>query len=301
MTITKTNTLTGRFKPAQALKEAIQVAGWELKHFGTGRSNLALAIAAFCFFIGLLGVRNQWGYILGTTALGQLAELVYDLMLIFGLMLPFLVTDQVAHDYQERTHELLMTTAIPTYIYVLGRYLAALLISLGLAASLLVAQLLVNIALPVIYPQFPPADPLITLSLWVRLTLPAGMLVGSLCFCLGTMFPRLTVIPKLAVCIAWIILALDNDPTDLTWRAYWNPTGAGMITQAYARFEGLVTHGLKSIPGSLKQMELILRIQQNLPNLYPWLPPFATLALIGLLLGFLTMIGFQRFRNVMNG
>ncbi len=301
MTIIKTNTLTGRFEPVFVLKKVMRVTGWELKHFGTGQPNWALALAAFCFFIGLLGVRNQWGYILGTSAVGQLAELVYNLMLIFGLMLPFLVTDQVAHDYQERTHELLMTTAIPTCIYVLGRYLAVLLIGLGLTTSLLVAQLLVNIALPVIYPQFPPADPLITLSLWVRLTIPAGMLVGSLCFCLGTLFPRLTVIPKLAVCIAWIILALDNDPTDLTWRAYWNPTGAGMITQAFARFEGLVTHGLKSTPGSLEQAELVLRLQQNLPNLYPWLLPFVTLALIGLLLGFLTMIGFQRFRNVMNG
>ena len=190
MTIIKTNIPTGRFEPVFALKKIMRVTGWELKHFGTGRSNWALAIAAFCFFIGLLGVRNQWGYILGTSAVGQLAELVYDLMLIFGIMLPFLVTDQVAHDYHERMHELLMTTAIPTYIYVLGRYLAVLLISLGLTISLLVAQLLVNIALPVIYPQFPPADPLITLSLWVRLTLPAGMLVGSLCFCLGTLFPR---------------------------------------------------------------------------------------------------------------
>ena len=149
----------------------------------------ALGIAAFCFFTGLLGVRNQWGYVLGTSALGQLAELVYDLMLVFGVILPFLITDQVAHDYQERMHELLMTTALPTRIYVLGRYLAVLLISLGLAICLLIAQLLVNLALPMMDTHFPSANPFITFSLWVRLAFPAGTLLASLCFCMGTLFP----------------------------------------------------------------------------------------------------------------
>ena len=130
------------------MQEIARLTGWELSHFLASQSSRVLGAAAFCFFAGLLMVRNQWGYVLGTTALGQLAELVYDLMLIFGLILPFLVTDQVAHDYQERMHELLMTTAVSSRIYVLSRYLAALLISLGLAILLLAAQLLVNLVLP---------------------------------------------------------------------------------------------------------------------------------------------------------
>ena len=301
MRIIQTDLPTHKLAPVSSLKKTLRVTGWELKHFSASRSMWALGIAAFCFFTGLLGVRNQWGYVLGTSALGQLAELVYDLMLVFGVILPFLITDQVAHDYQERMHELLMTTALPTRIYVLGRYLAVLLISLGLAICLLIAQLLVNLALPMMDTHFPSANPFITFSLWVRLAFPAGMLLASLCFCMGTLFPRVTAVPKLASCLAWIILALDNDPTDLTWRAYWNPTGAGMITLAYNQFQELAKKGLKGLLGAGQQAELILRFQQNLPDLRPWVGPFAALTVIGLLLGLLTVVSFQRFRGVMNG
>ncbi len=287
-------------EPVSALTRTLQVTGWEWKHFLSNRSSWMIGGAAFCFFTGLLAVRNQWGAVLGTTALGQLAELVYDLMLIFGVMLPFLVTDQVAHDYQERMHELLMTTAIPTSIYVLGRYLAAVLISFCLGLALLAAQLLVNLALPFIYPIYPAVNALTTLSLWARLTLPAGLLAGSLCFCLGTLFPRVTAVPKIATSLAWVILALDNDPTDLTWRAYWNPTGAGMITLAYKHFQDLAEAGLKTALNPAGGSELILHLQQNLPDLQPWLAPFLALAGIGLLLGLLTVAGFRRFRSSMN-
>jgi len=287
-------------RPAPGWKKALGVAAWDLRHFGASRSTWALGAAAFGFFVVLLGVRNQWGYVLGTTALGQLAELVYDLMFVFGVMLPFLVTDRVAHDYQERMHELLMATAIPTPIFVLGRYLAAFFVSLGLAITLLAAQLLVNLALPGMDAHFPSADPLITLSMWVRLTLPAGILVGSLCFCLGTLLPRLTAIPKLAVSMAWIILALDNDPTDLGWRAYWNPSGAGMATLVFKHFQDLAESGLKAVHGNVQQVELILRLQQSLPDLRPWIGPFLALTAIGLLLGTLAIFSFRRFRSSMS-
>ncbi len=303
MTIVQNKIVASKTESTPALEKIIQVTGWELKHYSFNRSSWAQGAVAFFLFIALMVIRNQWGYVLGTTALGQLAELVYNLMLIFGIMLPFLVTDQVAHDYQERMHELLMTTAVPARIYVLGRYLIVLLVSLCLAIALLVSQLLVNLILPIIYTNFPVADPLITLSLWLRLTLPAAILVGSLCFCLGTLFPRVTAIPKIAMGIAWIILALDNDPTELmrTRRAYWNPTGAGMITLAYKQFQDLANHELKNTLGPVQRANLIIRLQQNLPNLQPWIGPFLILATIGLLLGFLAIVSFRRFRSVMNG
>jgi hypothetical protein len=272
-----------------------------LKHFSANRFGLVLGGAAFCFFVGLLSVRNQWGEVVGTTTLGQMAELVYDLMLIMGVILPFLVTDLVAHDYQVRMHELLMSTAVPTRLYVFGRYLAALAISLALAGTMLAAQILANLVFPVVDRHFPAANLITTLALWVRFALPASLLEGSLCFCLGTLFPRVTVVPKLAICLGWIILALDTDPTDLSWRAYWNPTGAGMITQVVNQFQDSVQKELQNAAGPQFIAGIILRLQQNMPDLRPWSGPFLVLAGIGLLLGLVAVFSFRRFRNSMNG
>jgi len=286
-----------KIEPMSGSKKLIKVVSWELKYYIANQTTWVLYAAAFCFLLGIVSVRNQWGYLLGTTTLGQLAELVYDLMLIFGVMLPFLVTDRVAHDYQQRMHELIMTTPIPTRVYVLGRYLAALLISLSLAIALLAAQILVNFGLALIYSHFPIPDPVTTLMFWGVLTLPVTVLICSLCFCLGTLFPRVTALPKLAECIAWIILALDNDPTDLSWRVYWNPTGAGLMTMAYKQFQDLVQKGLARPLGAAQQAEFILRIQQNMPDVRPWIGPFVALAGIGLLLVFLAVFSFRRFRR----
>ena len=93
----------------------IPVAAWELRYTASSSATWGLAGAAFFFFAALVAVRNTWGPLVGTTALGQLAELAYDLMLVFGVMLPFLVTDTVAHDRRQRMHELLMTSSLPTW------------------------------------------------------------------------------------------------------------------------------------------------------------------------------------------
>ena len=74
-----------------------------------------------------------------------------------------------------------------------------------------------------------------------------------------------------------------------------------MITLAYNQFQELAKKGLKGLLGAGQQAELILRFQQNLPDFRPWVGPFAALTVIGLLLGLLTVVSFQRFRGVMNG
>jgi hypothetical protein len=285
----------------QSLNKVWIIAGWELKHISSNRFNLILGGAAFCFFTGLLWVRNQWGEVLGTTILGQMAELVYDLLLIMGILLPFLAADRVAHDYHERIHELLMSTAVPTRLYVLGRYLATLAISLSLAVIMLMAQLIANLAFPLFDSHFPMANPGFTLVLWIRIALPASILVGSLCFCLGTLFPRFTAVPKLGICLAWIILALDTDPTDLSWRVYWNPTGAGMITQIVNQYQVSVQRAMQNVTGPAAMAGVTLRLQQIMPDLHPWSGPFLALVAMGLLLGLLTAFGFRRFSQSING
>jgi hypothetical protein len=262
------------------------VLAWELRYCLSIASNRWLAAAAFFFFVALLAVRNTWGPLIGTSALGQLAELVYDLLLVFGVILPFLVADRVAHDQRERMHELLMACPVSTRAYVWGRWLAALGVTLGLALLLLAAQVLVNGALTTLDPaHYPSPNLAAALTFWALLVLPAGALVCGLCFGLGSLWPRVTALPKLAACLAWVILAFDQDPTDLSWRAYWNPTGAGMITLLGDQYQKAV------------QAASVLSLQQAMPNLQPWLGPFLALAVVGLLLGLASPFGFRRFQE----
>ena len=266
------------------------VAAWELRYFAAAPANWALTGAALFFFVALNAVRNTWGPVVGTSALGQLAELAYNLMLVFGVMLPFLVTDRVAHDYRQRTHELLMSSALSTRAYVWGRWLAGLAVAVGLALLMLLAQVLVNFGLRLAdSAAYPAADLALTLKGWAVVALPAAISIGSLCFCLGTLWPRATALPKLGVCVAWVILAFDMDPTDLTWRAYWNPTGAGLITLLADRFQQAAQAAVSAAG--------LLRLQQVAPSLRPWAGPFWALAALGLLLALVSAVGFRRFRE----
>lgn len=302
-----------RNEPVEILSKANQTSGlnmlaavtlWELRRLRVNLASWLQAGSALLFFLALLCIRNRWDtggplVIVGTTNFGQLAELIFDLMLVYGVILPFLVADRVAHDYRERMHELLMTSAVPTWAYVGGRYLACLLVSLNMAVLMLAAQGLVNALLPAIDPSYPAAQMSAALVFWALVVLPSAVFVGSLCFSLGTQFPRYTVIVKVAACIAWVILALDQDPRDLGWRAYWNPTGAGMITTLLTRFLQDAQASLQQVTGAARQTEVVLHMQQAMPNLTPWLGPYLVLAGLGIVLATLSALGFHRFRDIL--
>ena len=69
---------------------------------------------------------NDQGHVLmtlyGSSALGQVYQVVAVVMTFFGLLVPFLAADGVARDHRQRTHELVMTTAIPGWTLVAGRF-----------------------------------------------------------------------------------------------------------------------------------------------------------------------------------
>jgi hypothetical protein len=103
---------------------------WELRRFRASRLFWFQALGCFCFLL----------FVAGTSARGLLHTLPLVLVVLV-LLLPFVTADGVTRDLSRRTHELLMTTALPTWAYVWGRYLAGLLISLGLALLLLASIL----------------------------------------------------------------------------------------------------------------------------------------------------------------
>ena len=102
----------------------------------------------------------------------------------------------MTRDLHRRTHELLLTTALPTWAYVWGRYLVGLVMSLGLAVLLLVAILGMGGLLHLTVTDYPAPQIGTVLLLWVGMVLPATILVSSLGFALGTLLPRLSTLIK---------------------------------------------------------------------------------------------------------
>src|SRR5215469_13098977 len=117
---TTSSVLTGARQEIRAIRRPQPLLGvlrWELRRFRASRLFWVQALGFFCLtlFVTWLG-RAPEGFSVGN---GQ----------------------TVTRDLQRRTHELLMTTALPTRAYVWGRYLMGLLISLSLAILMLLAIL----------------------------------------------------------------------------------------------------------------------------------------------------------------
>ena len=145
------------------------------------------------------------------------------LMLVFGLMLPFLVTDLVAHDFQQRMHELVMTCACRLDLR-WGRYLAALLVSLGLAL-ISAAQFMVNAALHLTDAGYPAASLATTLTFWALLVIPPDHPGRQPVFRPGHPVAALTVIVKLAFVSPG--LSWRSITTPATWAGAPTGTRAG--------------------------------------------------------------------------
>ena len=89
-----------------------------------------------------------------------------------------------------------------------GRYLAVLLMSLGLALALLAAYFVLGAGWHLIVPAYPlPEIGSVTL-LWVSIVMPATVLLSSLSFALGTLFPRQATLVKVIVLLGWLVSVL---------------------------------------------------------------------------------------------
>jgi hypothetical protein len=244
------------------------------------------------------------------------------LVLVFGIIVPFLSADGVARDLKQRTHELLMSTAIPSWAYVWGRFLAVLVLDLLLATLLLATTVLIGVvfALAMGHP-FP--NIAATFFLWVVAVLPAILLISGLSFGIGTLFPRYSGLGKVLIVVAWFLVSYEgllvrgDEPSSV----YWDPTSRAMIGalgEAYQRelFNGIDTVPVGSRGGGQQQVlvpatqltqeekvrELRLRIldvEQHMPDLWPWVGPHLVLAMIGLGGTAIAVVRFRRFSDVL--
>jgi ABC-type transport system involved in multi-copper enzyme maturation permease subunit len=313
-----TTALTGSRKQTQAIgrpNPLLAVLVWELRRF---RASRLFWIQALCFFGLLLCVlwferepdtfsfHTFSAFVAGTSAWGLVELLPFDLLVLLVFLLPFVNADGVMRDLQRRTHELLMTTALPTQAYVWGRYLMGLLVSLGLALLLLVAILGTGLLLHLTITDYPAPAIGGVLMLWVGMVVPATILLSSVSFALGTLLPRQSTLVKIVILVAWFIGALilpsglrDNSIAPPAWYSAWDPTSA--VTARGINFQDRVD--FTSVPPTSRAQlqQAMLTIENRLTDIGTWLVPHLVLAGLSLVLVVLAAFAFQRFRSALNG
>jgi ABC-type transport system involved in multi-copper enzyme maturation permease subunit len=299
----------------QRTNPLVSVLAWEVRRFLTSRRFWWQILALFCFLLLLTWAQSTSfvfstpsvsGFIAGTSAWGLLLSLPTTVLLL-ALFLPFINADGVARDLERRTHELLMTTPLPTWAYVWGRYLIGLLMSLGLAGMLLVALLGMGEVLHLTNPAYPLPQIGAILPLWGGMVVPATVIVSSLSFALGTLFPRQSTVVKIGMLVAWavcayvipIVLYFPSGPNHLpTWYSAWDPTSAltGMVM--FSRYNSNARQLSSSITNTAQSQHLLNTIANKMPDISPWLMPHVIEALLSVLLVVVATCAFRRFRAV---
>jgi ABC-type transport system involved in multi-copper enzyme maturation permease subunit len=320
MTITA---LTGTGQQTQTIKRPhplARVIAWELCRFRASRLFWFQALGLFGFLllmtwalhapdqigvgvsVGGGGVSLN-GFVAGTSA-GGLLRTLPTVLVVLALLLPFVTADGVTRDLSRRTHELLMTTALPSWAYVWGRYLAGLVMSLGLALLLLASILGMGWLLHLTVTDYPAPEIGTVLLLWVGMVVSATILVSSFGFALSTLLPRLSTLVKVVIMVAWIVGALviplglgGNTTLPPAWYVNWDPTSG--IT-ALGLLPSYSINPGPSITSEAQFQQFILTVENKMPDLAGWFAPHLLLAGLSLVLVLVAALAFKRSRDVLN-
>lgn len=223
-------------------------------------------------------------------------------LLLLVLLLPFVTADGVTRDLHRHTYELLLTTALSTRAYVWGRYLVCLAMSLGLTVLLLCATLLMGWLLHLTVPLYPAPQIEAVFSLWIGLVVPATILVGSLSFALGTLFPRQSTLIKTAVLVVWTVgaeilpFSLGSTLTS-TWYSNWDPTGAVPALKILSQTPDPQLHTATSLA---QFQQALLSYENAMPSIGEWFIPHLLLVGVSLVLVLIAAFTFKRFRETLN-
>lgn len=295
----------------------LDVTAWEARRFLASRSIRRLILLALALFLLPMwfltspasgAIDNFTFQVSGTTAWG-LVELFALFTSLLALFLPFMNAGGVAHDVKDRTHELLMSTPVPTWAYVTGRFLFCLLASLGLALLLLASVLLMGLVLHLTQKDYLPPQVNFALTLWLIVILPSTMLLSSLSFALGTLLSRYANLAPLGIIVLWFLFSVVNAPVFglPSWYGTWEPTNFGMAAiLQHPYYQGLQTIlsrlGESQItPDSLHQFSTSFQsLQQTTPDLLPWLAPHLIQLGVGLVFVLIVVLTFKRSRSVLN-
>jgi ABC-type transport system involved in multi-copper enzyme maturation permease subunit len=292
----------------------LSVLTWELRRFGASRLFWFQALGFWGFLLLIIwalhaseqvgtvaGSAQLSAYVAGTSA-GGLLRTLPTFLIILALLLPFITADGVTRDVNRRAHELLLTTALPTWAYVLGRYLAGLIIGLGLALLLFVSILGMGGLLHLTDSTYPLPQPDAVLLLWVGMVVPATIVVSSFGFAVSTVLPRLSTLLKVMILLAWIVgtlvipEGLGNTTTPPAWYVNWDPTSAVTALGLLPSYHINLGPRIKS---EAQLQQVILSVENKLPDLAGWFVPHLLLAGCSLALVLVAAVAFKRSRDML--
>ena len=299
----------------------LRVMAWEFRRFGASRLFWFQALGLFGFLLlmtwalhslenisagvshGGIGSEPLSGFVAGTSA-GGLLHTLPTVLLVLVLLLPFVTADGVTRDLNRRTHELLMTTALPTRAYIWGRYLAGLVMSLGLALLLLASILGMGGLLHLTVTDYPAPEIGAVLLLWVGMVVSATVLVSSFGFALSTLLPHLSTLVKVVIMVAWIVGALviplgrgGNSTPPPNWYVNWDPTSG--ITALGLLPSYAITPG-PTITSEAQFQQLILSVENKMPDLAGWFAPHLLLGGTSLVLVLIAAFAFKRSHETLS-
>jgi ABC-type transport system involved in multi-copper enzyme maturation permease subunit len=292
----------------------VRVVTWELRRVLASRLFWVQALCFFALMLYWVWVVRESKFITptgilvtvaGTSSWGLMNFLPNGLGLL-GLLVPFVTADGVARELHRRTHELVMTTTLPNWAYVWGRYLAGLLMGLGLAVVMLAAILGEGVFLHFTLPSYPVPDIGNVLILWGAMVVSATILLSSVSFALGTQFPRQSLLSKIGIVLAWFIvnfilpgeIGVTPPPA---WYSAWDPTASATAFAVVSQYAAEFQHQTAHLTSAAQAQQLMLSLENTMPDLAEWFAPHLVLAGVSLLLVMLAVFGFQRFRNTFGG
>ncbi len=326
MSTTALTTSRPQMKTVHRPHPLLSVVRWELRRFRASRLLWMQALGFFGLVLFFLWATQSGDAFHGSTPSGLLLELsvagtsVWGLLLSLqagvlllpGLLVPFVTADGVSRDLQRRTHELMMTTPVSSQAYVWGRYLTGLLLSLGLAVLMLCAILAMYLLLHLAVPTDPPPQIDVVLLLWVGMIVPATILLSSISFAIGTVFPRQSTLLKIVILVSWIIgvvllppLLVPSRPGPTlappAWYSAWDPTSAATVSALLVPYDPTLQSQVASATSVAQAQHILLTVENAWPDIGSWFGPHLLLAGLSLLLVVLAAFAFRRFRNVLNG
>lgn len=221
---------------------------------------------------------------------------------VLALFVPFVCADGVAMDIKRRTHEIVMGSALPSWAYLWGRYLIGLLMSLALACLMIVALLVVAVVRHQVQPDVAVTPDLGGVAtLFAMIALPPVVVLSSMSFALGTLWPQHTMLFKVGIVLGWLMAAPvfahftthashNVNVWDITSEAVAGEQATGKVVQQFAQ----QTQHL----GTPQFLASWHALQQQLPDMSSWIAPRLTWIAFGIACLVLTTLVFHRFRDV---